>query len=765
MQKRILLLGAAIAALNVTAVAYAADNVSYAADNSAVAIESVVVLGKGEARQVESISQNDIESEVPGTSPIKSIAKLPGVNYQAADPFGAYEWAVRISVRGFNQNQLGFTLDDVPLGDMSYGNDNGLHISRAISSENIGVVELAQGTGALGTASSSNLGGTLEFHSIAPKEQFGVFAASTYGSDTTLHEFVRLDSGVLPGGGSGYVSYGLQYADKWKGEGVQKQQQINSKFVQPIGPVTLTGFFNYSARRENDYQDISLDLIKRLGYNWDNISNDWAKAVAIANVYQANPGGDCPQVGGGDGSNVYPAPVECVDDTYFNASGLRNDALGGLTVDWSILDNLVLHVTGYGHNNKGMGTWDTPYVPTPGGGPISMRTTEYGINRYGQVATLTWTLGGHTIEGGYWYENNNFHQARRFYGLGLAAPGRSNLEFQTDPFFTQWEYKFNTVTHVFHLQDSWQITDALKLDFGFKTQKVNNAAHYIAGSAFSGKIGTDNNFLPQAGVNYAINDQNEVFADFAKNQRAYVAAHTAGPFSTTQDGFDAIVGKLKPETSNTYEGGYRFNGETLQGLLAVYYVTFKNRLLATTVGSGIVGNPSALSNVGSVTSDGVEAAGTWHFMPSMWLFGSYAYDNSTYDDDTLDGDGNIVAPTKGKTTVDAPKHMLKGQLGYDDGTFFGQLDGSYMSKRFYTYTNDGSVPSQTIFDLTLGYRLQANDFFNGLEIQGNITNLFDAKYLSTIGSNGFVNSDPAGAFQTMLPGAPRQFFVTVRKQF
>ena len=51
----------------------------------------------------------------------------------SSDPFGAYEWATRISVRGFGQEQLGFTLDGVPLGNMAYGNDNGLHISRAIS--------------------------------------------------------------------------------------------------------------------------------------------------------------------------------------------------------------------------------------------------------------------------------------------------------------------------------------------------------------------------------------------------------------------------------------------------------------------------------------------------------------------------------------------------------------------------------------------------------------------------------------------------------
>ena len=57
------------------------------------------------------------------------------MNFQAADPYGAYEWSTRITVRGFNQSRLGFTLDGVPLGDMTYGNHNGLHISRAVPTE------------------------------------------------------------------------------------------------------------------------------------------------------------------------------------------------------------------------------------------------------------------------------------------------------------------------------------------------------------------------------------------------------------------------------------------------------------------------------------------------------------------------------------------------------------------------------------------------------------------------------------------------------
>jgi len=148
-------------------------------------LEEVMVFGRGQSRQVAEIGAIEIAKEAPGTSPLKAISKLPGVSFQSADPFGAYEWSARISVRGFNQNQLGFTLDGVPLGDMTYGNHNGLHISRAISSENIGSAVLSQGAGALDTASSSNLGGTLEFFSIDPATEFGarpVISAAPWNS-------------------------------------------------------------------------------------------------------------------------------------------------------------------------------------------------------------------------------------------------------------------------------------------------------------------------------------------------------------------------------------------------------------------------------------------------------------------------------------------------------------------------------------------------------------------------------------------------------
>ena len=73
----------------------------------------------------------------------------------------------------------------------------------------------------------------------------------------------------------------------------------------------------------------------------------------------------------------------------------------------------------------------------------------------------------------------------------------------------------------------------------------------------------------------------------------------------------------------------------------------------------------------------------------------------------------------------------------------------------------GSVPSRTVVDVAMGYRFGSGDR-HPLEIQLNMTNLLDERYVSTIGSNGFGFQ---GDNQTFLASAPRQFFVTLKVDY
>ena len=415
---------ATAASLFVTAPAFAqaaSPIVTAAADETAAGAEDaeIIVYGTGEVRQVAEIKAADIRLTVAGASPFIAIQKLPGVNFQSADPFGVYEWSTRITLRGFNQNQLGFTLDGVPLGDMSYGNTNGLHISRAIIADNIGTTRVSQGAGALGTASTSNLGGTIEFSSRAPQEEFGIAANATYGDNETLRLFGTLDTGDL-GGVRGYISAAHIRADKWKGFGVQRATQVNAKLVADLGEATtLTGFVNFSDRKENDYQDFSQDMLNRLGYFWDNISDNWPLAVQVAFI-GANRGDTGVVVGPNNFGTVYPAPFQTVDDAYFDAAGLRRDWLAGGRLESQLAEGIKGGLQAYYHSNKGQGSWITPYRASPGGLPLSFRTTEYGISRWGVLGDLVAEFGGHTARLNVWYENNDFNQARRFYDMGTS---------------------------------------------------------------------------------------------------------------------------------------------------------------------------------------------------------------------------------------------------------------------------------------------------------------------------------------------------------
>lgn len=727
---------------------------------------AIVVYGTGQTRQTQELHAADLAVLAAGTSPLKAIEKLPSVNFQSADAFGSYEWSTRVTIRGFNQNQLGFTLDGIPLGNMSYGNMNGLHISRAISTENIGVTSVSQGAGAIGAQSTSNLGGTLEFGSIDPGDllhdnHVAIDASGSYGSSETWRGFGRVAVGTRDGV-RGFASLHYQTGDKWKGDGQQRQLMTNVKFIAPAGAINFEGWYSYSDRVEQDYQDMSLEMIKRLGSNWDNFGpHQYATALQVADV-GANTGytGVTPTNPGA--GTTYPGKITSADDAYYDAAGLRRDWVYAFGASGPLSDRLSFSLKGYYHHNRGQGLWGTPYLASPSGVPMSVRTTEYNIQREGVFGNFVYTVAHNKITVGGWFENNDFDQVRRFYGLtSRTEPGIDFHHFLVNPFATQWDMAYNTKTYQYYVSDDIDL-GALKINVGWKGFDVENSAAKRAAQSnlATGALKARDWFQPHAGLTYKLGGGAEAFAGFTQSTRAFTADGTSSPFSTTQAGFNQIAANgLKPEESDTYETGLRLNRGKFNGVLGGYWVNFRNRLLTIPTSVGIVGSANLVQNVGNVRSYGIEAVGNYKLPYGFALFASYSYNNSTYRDNVVTAKG--IAPTAGKTVVDAPKHLARGELSYDSKSFYGRVAVNYMSRRYFTYLNDQSVPGRALVDATLGYRLDVGQRVP-LEIQVNATNLFDKGYVATIGSNGFGFSGDA---QTLLPGAPRQVFVSLKAGF
>ncbi len=698
----------------------------------------VETFGRGQSRQVQNISRNDMAKIAPGSSPFKAMEKLPGVSFQSADAFGIYEWSTRLSIRGFSQNQLGFTLDNVPLGNMSYGNNNGLHISRAISAENLGQVDLSQGAGAVGTASSDNLGGTVQFVSSDPQALAGVTAAQTLGSHQMARTFVRVDSGQFGGGARAYASLTRQRGHKWKGNhSAQDQDLINTKFVQRFGEHKLSAFYNYSDRSENDYQDLSLDSQRRLGWDWDNYAPDWQRALDAA-------------------KGKYSGGVNNMDDAYYDARGLRKDHLAGATLELVASPALAGRITAYHHSNQGQGHWYTPYQASSSTMPLSIRTTEYAIRRNGAIADLSWEWGKHSINAGLWVEQNRHTLTRNFYAV--SGPEERNY-FLTNPFLTGFLQVFDTRTRQWFVQDTvLAMDDKLKLNAGFKSPHSTIDTTSINAARAAGTLVASKPFLPQLGLNYDINRDDEVFASVSRNLRAFEAG-VYGQFSQSQAAFNASGSMLKPESSVTMDLGYRFKRPGLAGSVALYRADFSNRLLSVATCLGVVGCPNTVVNVGKVATRGVEAAASWTFAPQWNWFNTLTLNDSTYRDDYRDG-ASLVA-VSGKQVVDAPKTMFASEVGIDKHSWFTRLSAKYTGKRFYTYLNDASVPAYWVASLSGGIKFGTVGGIKDLALQFHANNLLDKRFFSTIGSNQFVASDPKGLFPTMLTGAPREVFVTL----
>jgi iron complex outermembrane receptor protein len=471
-------------------------------------------------------------------------------------------------------------------------------------------------------------------------------------------------------------------------------------------------------------------------------------------------------------AGTLPAGVT-LDDGYYDAAGLRRDYLGGATLNANLAPGVNIKTTGYYHDNKGQGSWITPYNPTPLGAanadgaqitnpaPLSFRTTEYGLQRGGVISAATFETGANTFGLGGWYEASTLDIARRLYGMTAGTPNRDATEYQNNPYSTAWDGNYDTQTLQYHVEDTLKLAgDVVVLSAGWKGVRVVNNAKLRVGALAQGRIEAKDWFQPQASILVLATDQVELFADYTENMRAFIGSAAGGPFATSQPLFDAVRDTIEPETSKTIEGGVRFRAGGFQTSAVGYFINFDNRLLSVANGVGILGNSPTLNNVGSVHTYGGEFSVNYRIVQPLSIFASYSYNHSEYQDDIATNAG--IIRTAGKLAVDSPEHMLKGEVVYNDEGVTARIGADYMSKRYFTYLNDQSVPARVLVDASLGYRFEGEGALHGFSIVGNVTNLTNKKYISTIGSNGFTNS---GDNQTLLAGAPRQVFITLRKGF
>lgn len=776
-------------------------------------LSEVVVTMARETRSSVEIGTQEIQKVLPGVSPLKAIQTLPGVLYETADPWGNNEQNESLFVHGFSTQQLGYTLDGVPLGDQQYGNYNGLSPSRAISSENVGRVNLSSGAGSLGVASTSNLGGAIDTFSRDPSQSREFNVRETVGSYSTTRTFLRADSGDLGNGNSGYVSYLHHDQRAWDFNGHQRDDQVNLKLVHDDEHGKLTFFVDWQSKVEPNEDATGFgnqQTAAAAGFTPYSRPFLYPNLAACSSTLTGGPGTP-PPAQGNNFSNCFSAAQ-------------RADLLGYLKYDWKVAPDITWSNQAYYHYDYGRGIVAGPinqaglpglfasYFPQLvvgsstsaatlinisnlfGGTGNEVRTTEYRINRGGLISVLDWKLGDHQIEAGGWIEHNEPAQHRVWYPFAAANNDLSPYDTpKGQSVFTQYYPQFFVTDVQLHVQDQWRILPNLLLQVGDKASLQNANGKFLInqvnlpGTAVpvvfpSGKIKSDEWFLPQLGAIWDATEHEQVFFNAQKNLRQFIP-YGAGsnfygfsPWSLgTQAAFDLFKSTVKPETSLTYELGARTHRDVdagvltaVEGQVSIYHVNFSNRLLNIAPFNFINPGPAILANVGGVTTNGVDVAGTLHFGPNWRLYDALSYNKSTYDSNYQSGttvvngvSTPVTVATGGKWVPLTPDWLNKTILSTSYGPFEAQLSGDYIGRRYVTYLNDLSVKSTFMVGLEASYRFDVSpiSWAKGVKLSANITNLGDIKGVSTA-----VVTGNSGGYQA-FPIPPRMFFVTLDATF
>ena len=506
-------------------------------------VPEIVVIGSGETRSVSTLLPSNLDVLPPGTSVQKALNFLPGVSAQSIDALGVNEQSLSLQVRGFSTTHLGYTLDGMPLGDGAYNNYNGLTISRALISENLGRADLATGIAGLGIPSTSNLGGAVTYMSSDPHKDLGFAVSQTVGSDDGLRTFARLDTGEH-GGFSAYLSGSYSQQDLFVNQRAWNKstgKQFNGKLQYQFDGGKITAFADLSRTNQADDAYLSKDMLARLGYDWGGYAPDWNSYLGVAACTVTTTPVKCAAA---------PAPQKNADVTFTNGQILRNDNLFYLAGDYALTKTLSARLQVYHHTDKGAGNnWiaglsNQGTASTADDLPVQIRDTRYTINRTGVLGSLSWEVGFNHLEAGFWVEDNT-SSAARYIWTNVTGPFDLGQFLQGQPNTAQWVQQTKWKTRQFYVQDTVTLLDdALSFDFGFKSTYSKSDAQALPGIAktappassqfATGTLTAKDNFLPEVGLRWRIAPRHELFASYAENMAMFQGGFKLGPQSVSQ---------------------------------------------------------------------------------------------------------------------------------------------------------------------------------------------------------------------------------------
>lgn len=687
------------------------------------------------------VTKEALDKQTATGNAIDKLKYTPGLNISSEDNTGLSGF--RFTMRGMNSDQVGMSVDGMPINDSG---NYALYSNLLGDPENLDQIFVTQGASESDGPHIGSSGGNIGIVTLRPTKETGAFVKQIVGSNATRKTFARLNTGEV-NGLSNWLSASHTEGDMWRGSGAVRADKVEwNSFFDAGNGNTANLILKYHEQDNNSYSQLTKAQFQQNGRKYD--------------PYPATP-----TVGGNGKYNSYYALAQNPFQTFTAV----------LNTQFKLADNLALSVIPYYFWGNGSGVGSSSYALNRGsnqGGVFDLgnlpTAAQYNADgtpnsgvyyrpsrtqtwRPGITTKLTWDLGDHSLQLGYWYERARQSQTQPFIPLKSNGkpvdtwPDSNSAVVDANGNQVQGRDRFTvTPAQKVWAQDTWYINPDWTFIAGLAYMNVerDGTNHGSLNEQPEKRNQTYNKLLPNAGLKYQLDERDQLFYSLSRNMRV------PQNYALYDKGAGSI--DLEPETSWNHELGWRYSGDDMTLAATLFYMDFKNRQ----VSSKDINGDSADINVGAVTNKGLELEWSGLLPHHFNYYTSYTYTKAEQQDDmTVYNAGRaILLPTSGKQFANVPKNMLAANIGYDDGRFYGTFGGKYTSKLYGDLTNDEAISARTVFNLGAGIYLPVDKkVVKDATLRLNVDNLFDKKYLDGVYTtktnaasySGFRDGDPA----------------------
>jgi iron complex outermembrane receptor protein len=273
-----------------------------------------------------------------------------------------------------------------------------------------------------------------------------------------------------------------------------------------------------------------------------------------------------------------------------------------------------------------------------------------------------------------------------------------------------------------YVQDVLALSPAVSLTLGGRFDNVEYKVTDRTPDDRSGQR-TFKKFSPLAGINWAVRESVNLYANVAGSFDPPATTELANPFGPT--GFNPL---LDPQTATNYEIGVKglVTGR-VRYELALFHILVKDEIVPFELeGSG----QSFFQNAGKTTHDGLEASLSMELLEGLTATATYTRSDFTFDE--FQGRGGVRYD--GNQIPGIPENLFNLDFYWTHATgFFAGLDFLYVGSFYADNGNTVETDDYLVSNMRAGYRWASGDWV--LEPFIGINNLFNEEYMGNIRLN------------------------------